>query len=130
MAGCATFPAVRGIKMIVAGLVASTLMAGPALRVAFGASGDWRTASARPVGWAPAPRDHEPAVVQAYAAKAWGWRGNFADHCWIAVKPKGASTYRRYEVVGFGVEYSRRAIRISDTEAPDREWYGAPPKLL
>ena len=112
------------------GLCVLAALVSPAVRAAFGASSDWRTASSRPVGWAPAPKDYAPAVVQAYAAKAWGWRGNFADHCWIAVKAKGASTYRRYEVVGFGVEVSKQAIRISDTETPDREWYGSAPKLL
>ncbi len=120
-------------KPVIAGFVVAALLAMPVVRTAFGPSvraADWRNATSRPVGWAPAPADYEPAVVQAYAAKAWGWRGNFADHCWIAVKPAGASTYRRYEVVGFGVEYSRQSIRITDTATPDREWYGSAPKLL
>ena len=114
----------RKVVILIAGIVLA------AAAPAFLKAADWRTASSRPVGWAPAPKDYQPAVVQAYGAKTFGWRGAFADHCWIAVKPAGASAYRRYEVVGFGVEYSHRAIRITDTPTPDQEWYGSAPQLL
>jgi len=110
------------------------LLAGPVLRIAFDpnikTTGDWRTASARPMGWAPDPDTYAPAVVQAYAAPAFRWRGAFADHCWIAVKPEGAAHYTRYEVVGFNVSLNSPAVRESETKTPDQEWYGARPQLL
>ena len=121
----------RKFPLMLAGL--AVILAGPVFRLAAGSdarAADWRTASSKPVGWAPAPDKYEPAVVQAYGARTWGWRGNFADHCWIAIKPAGAATYRRYEVVGFGIERSHNAIRVTDTATPDQEWFGSAPKLL
>ena len=49
---------------------------------------DWRTASRAPAGIAPDPAVTSEAVVQVYAARAWGWRGWFAVHTWIATKPE------------------------------------------
>ena len=91
---------------------------------------DWRTASREPVGWAPLPSDHDEAVVQVYSAPAVRWRGKFADHTWIAIKPKGADYYTRYEVMGFYLRRNSSAIRISETTTPDQRWYGSEPKLL
>jgi hypothetical protein len=91
---------------------------------------DWRTSSRAPVGWAPLPSEHEDAVVQVYAAPAVRWRGKFADHTWIAIKPKGAPTDTRYEVMGFYLRRNSSAIRISEIATPDQRWYGAKPKLL
>lgn len=113
-------------------LLVASMVAVPALRVAFDPAvkgTDWRTASRRPFGWAPAPAAFAPAVVQVYAARAWSWRGAFADHCWIAVKSAGARSYTRYDVTGFGAP-GAVTIRVTDTLAPDTEWFGAAPKLL
>ena len=49
------------------------------------------------------PAELEDAVVQVYAARAWGWKGVFAVHSWIVLKHAGSNTYDRYEVVGWGV---------------------------
>jgi hypothetical protein len=113
-------------------LLVASMIAVPAWRIAFDPTvkgTDWRTAGSEPVGWAPAPRAYTPAIVQVYAARAWSWRGAFADHCWIAVKPAGASTYTRYDVTGFGIPGSS-TIRLTATRTPDQEWFGARPKLL
>lgn len=91
---------------------------------------DWRTASREPVGWAPLPSEYEGAVVQVYAAPAVRWRGKFADHTWIAIKPKGAAYYTRYEVMGFYLRRNSSAIRVTETAHPDQRWYGSAPKLL
>ena len=93
-------------------------------------SGDWRSASREPAGIAPNPSDYKPAVIEAYAADAFGWRGWFAVHTWLAVKPENAEQYTVYEVVGWGVENGRSALRIYETDAPDRYWYGARPEKL
>lgn len=105
----------------------------PLLRVALDSdvqAQDWRTASRAPAGWAPAPEDFAPAIVQAYCAQAVRWRGSFGDHCWIAAKPAGAIQYRRYEVIGFRLRRLGTSVIISDTTTPDRRWYGAFPKLV
>ncbi len=41
---------------------------------------DWRTASRDSAGLAPLPKDTPEAVVQVYAARAFGWRGAVAVH--------------------------------------------------
>lgn len=113
-------------------LAALLLTAVPLSRVVLSdaAAQDWRTASREPVGWAPDPAAHEDAVVQVYSAPAVRWRGKFADHTWIAIKPKGASFYTRYEVMGFYLRRNHSAVRVTDTATPDQRWYGSYPKLL
>ncbi len=109
------------------------LLAGPLLNLAFGRASihsDWRTASQRPTGLAPDPAGTPEAVVQAYASRAFGWRGAFADHTWLAVKPEGAPHYTRYEVIGWYGGSGRSVVAISDQRAPDAEWYGKRPRLL
>lgn len=111
--------------------VVAVLAIGPVLKLTFDSSvfaQDWRMAP--PVGFAPVPSDYEPAVVQVYAAATVRWRGAFGDHCWIAVKPKGASHYQRYEVMGFNLRRNRSTISASETPAPDRPWFGSEPILL
>ncbi|WP_290652909.1 DUF3750 domain-containing protein [Idiomarina sp.] len=93
-------------------------------------SGDWRTASRESAGLAPDPAIQQQAVIEAYAADAFGWRGWFAVHTWLAVKPANADQYTVYEVVGWGVENGRDALRVYQTPTPDRYWYGAKPEKL
>jgi len=90
---------------------------------------DWRTASREPVGLAPDPATTPEAVLQVYAARAWGWRGYFGVHTWIAVKPAGARAYRVYEVIGWRLRSSDSAVAIQE-RAPDARWYGSVPDLL
>ena len=56
-----------------------------------------------PSGQAPDPEVAREAVVQVYAARTVGWRGFFAVHTWISVKPRDAQSYTRYEVIGWNV---------------------------
>ena len=68
-------------------------------------------------------------MVQVFAARAWGWRGALGVHTWIAVKPQGAPSYTRYEVIGWGVRRGRPSVRIG-RGIPDAYWYGREPQLL
>ncbi len=109
------------------------LLCGPLLSVAFGRAsiaGDWRHATHRPTGLAPDPSSHAEAIVQVYASRAFGWRGAFADHTWLAAKPAGAERFTRYEVIGWNGGAGRSVISVSDGRAPDAEWFGAAPRLL
>ena len=58
-----------------------------------------------------------------------GWRGLFAVHTWIVVKPSGAAAYTRYEVIGWGVDQGAPAVRVNRM-GPDNCWFGARPVLL
>jgi hypothetical protein len=90
---------------------------------------DWQTASRQSSGLAPPARSTHEAVVQVYAARAFSWRGVFAVHTWISVKPEGAPEYTTYEVMGWHVFHGGNALQIHNS-GPDRYWYGAKPDLL
>ena len=82
-----------------------------------------------PSGQAPDPATTPEAVVQVYAARTVGWRGLFAVHTWIAVKPSGAAAYTRYEVIGWGVDQGAPPLRVNRM-GPDNYWFGARPDRL
>jgi len=90
---------------------------------------DWRTASREPVGLAPDAAATPDAIVQVYAARTWGWRGNFGVHTWFAVKAAGARAYTVYEVIGWKLRWSGNAVSVSE-RSPDARWYGNAPELL
>jgi hypothetical protein len=124
-------PIARGVLWSL--MVVVLLAAGPMLALAFGVvpvRGDWRSASHESTGQAPDPATHPVAVVQVYAGRAFGWRGAFAVHTWLAAKPVGADRYTRYEVIGWNLRYGNSAVSISDLRAPDARWYGATPQLV
>lgn len=89
----------------------------------------WHQARRDPTGLAPDPAKTAEAVIQVFAAPAVSWRGVFALHTWIAVKPTEAPRYTRYEVVGFGVANGAPAVRI-DRMGPDNYWFGARPRIV
>lgn len=89
----------------------------------------WHQARRDPTGLSPDPAVTQEAVIQVFAAPAVSWRGIFAVHTWIAVKPTGASRFTRYEVVGFGVANGAPAVRV-DRMGPDNYWFGARPQVL
>ena len=93
------------------------------------ARGDWWQLERGPSGQAPDPATTREAVVQVYAARTVGWRGVFAVHTWIAVKPRGAPAFTRYEVIGWGVDRGVPAVRVNRT-GPDNYWFGSRPDLL
>lgn len=93
------------------------------------AANDWRTASREPAGIAPDAESTKEAVLQVYGASTWGWRGWFAIHTWIAVKPTNAAAYTVYEVIGWRLRRGLPVVRI-EQDLPDRYWYGERPRLL
>ena len=90
---------------------------------------DWRTASRESAGMAPNPAVTKEAVLQFYGARAWGWRGWFASHTWIAVKPTNEAAYTVYDLVGWRQHRGLPLVGIAK-DLPDRYWYGQKPHLL
>lgn len=126
--GNSALHALGGVAVAVA-----LMLCGPLLTLAFGSAsmhGDWRSATHRPTGLAPASVTHPEAIVQVYASRAFGWRGAFAVHTWVAAKAARADRYTRYEVIGWYARGGGSGLTISDDEAPDAEWYGAAPQLI
>ena len=97
--------------------------------VAAGHGRDWRTASREPTGIAPDPALTREAVVQVYTARAWSWRGAFAVHSWIAVKPTGADAFSVYEVIGWRL-YRGLSALIVHNRPPDARWFGSEPDII
>ena len=78
---------------------------------------------------APDPSTFQDAVVQVYGADVWGVRGHFAIHTWVATKAEGAETYDIYQVIGWRLRRTGRAVDISQG-LPDRPWFRSAPILL
>ncbi|QOJ22918.1 MAG: DUF3750 domain-containing protein [Gammaproteobacteria bacterium] len=90
---------------------------------------NWWSASREPAGLAPDPATTPEAVVQVYGARAFSWRGYFAIHTWIAVKPAAAQSYTIYEVIGW-LQRRKLPVLVIYDNAPDRRWYGNMPEIL
>ncbi|WP_456268241.1 DUF3750 domain-containing protein [Kushneria sp. AK178] len=117
---------VRGMTGVAALVV--LLLAGPAAVWWLGGIDTrtgWASAGRASTGLAPRSEAFDGAVVQLYGARAFSWRGAFAMHTWIAVKPAGARGYTTYEVQGW-----RQPTVRTRHGAPDREWFGQRPQLL
>ena len=84
----------------------------------------WSEANWSSAGLLRAASASPDAVVHVMAGRTGRWKGIFAHHTWIVVKPRGAARYTRYEVVGWG-----RPLRI-DAYAPDGRWFGDTPRIL
>ncbi|HMA13342.1 MAG: DUF3750 domain-containing protein [Bacteroidota bacterium] len=108
------------------------LLAGPALALMtdeVSLDRSWSTASRDSAGLVPPAATTPEAVVQVYAARAFDWRGAFAVHTWIAVKPENAPDYTTYEIIGW--RYWRSGNGLTRREGqPDRHWFGAAPHIL
>jgi len=84
----------------------------------------WSDANWSSAGILPAASRVPGPVVHVLAGRTGRWKGIFAHHTWIVVKPAGARHYARYEVVGWG-----RPVR-TDAYAADGRWYGDTPRIL
>ena len=123
----------RLLRYVLTALLA-VMLGGPMLALALGQASlgrDWRHASQESAGLAPDPATNPGPVVQVYAARTVGWRGAFAVHTWVAVKPQDASSYTRYEVIGWRLlRGADSAMSVSADRAADGAWFGARPQLL
>ena len=112
-------------------LLVLVLLLGPVVAAAGGwarVDGDWSTASRESAGIGPDPAVATEAIVQVYGARAFGWRGAFAVHTWIAVKRAGAPVFTTYEVIGWRYFHGTSPLAVR-RGAPDRKWFGAEPEI-
>ncbi|MET1027266.1 MAG: DUF3750 domain-containing protein [Dongiaceae bacterium] len=86
---------------------------------------DWRDADRSSAGLLPPATANQPAVIRIFGARTVRWRGIFASHCWIVVKPAGATAYTRYDYTAWGSE----PIRVNGFEA-DGRWFGRDPEVI
>ena len=89
-----------------------------------GVGGNWWAADRSSAGLLPPVPNASEAVVRVFSAPTVRWRGIFAVHCWIVLKPEGASTYTRYDYTAWG-----DPIRLNGFEA-DGRWFGRAPEVV
>ncbi len=88
-----------------------------------GSGAGWRTADRSSAGLLPPVTPTSPAVVRVFSAQTVRWRGIFATHSWIVLKPAGAVGYTRYDYTAWGAP-----IRMNGFE-PDGRWFGRVPSV-
>lgn len=113
-------------------LIISLTFIGPIIVATFGHVNltiNWSNADRSSAKIAPDPKQFQDAIVQFYAARAYGIRGLLAVHTWIAVKPKNALQYTVYQVIGWNLFYGRDVLSISQ-DIPDRLWFANKPWLI
>ena len=84
----------------------------------------WQTADRSSAGLLPSPASSPAAVVRVFSAQTVRWRGIFATHSWIVLKPAGAAAYTRYDYTAWG-----EPIRMNGFE-PDGRWFGRLPEVV
>lgn len=84
----------------------------------------WRMADRSSAGLLPPAAQVPQAVVRVFAAPTVRWRGAFAVHSWLVLKPAGALSYTRYDVTAWG-----DPLRINGFE-PDGRWFGRAPQVV
>ena len=89
-----------------------------------GTAAGWRTADRSSVGYLPPANQYPDAVVRIFAAQTVRWRGIFASHCWIVLKPAGAASYIRYDYTAWS-----ETVRLNGF-APDGRWFGHVPDVV
>lgn len=89
-----------------------------------GGDPDWWTADRSSAGLLPPPAAHPEAMVRVLAARTVRWRGIFAVHSWLVLKPRGASHYIRYDYTAWGDPIRRNGF------IPDGHWFGHAPEVI
>jgi hypothetical protein len=97
---------------------------GAAIGFTRGWPSNWRAASWASAGVLPKAIEQREAEVVILSARTGRWKGIFAEHMAIVVKPKNAVGWTRYEVVGWG-----EPVR-QDAFVPDAMWYGNTPRII
>ena len=89
-----------------------------------GGPGSWRNADWSSTGALPDAAAVPEARLLVMSGRTGGWKGVFAVHSWIVLKPENARHWRRYDVVGWG-----HPVRMNNWAA-DGRWFGNQPQVV
>jgi hypothetical protein len=89
-----------------------------------GIGNGWWHADRSSTGLLPPAAEARGAVVRVFAAPTVRWRGIFAVHCWLVIKPEGDAGYTRYDYTAWG-----EPIRVNGFAA-DGRWFGRAPTVV
>jgi hypothetical protein len=84
----------------------------------------WRNADWSSIGALPAASAHPEARILVLSGRTGGLKGVVAVHSWIVFKRQNASSWTRYDVVGWG-----NPVRLNGW-APDGRWFGTAPTVV
>jgi hypothetical protein len=116
--------ATKFLAFFVALTILLPISIGAGLGYAKGWPENWRVASWASSGLLPEAVSVQPASVMILSSRTGRWRGIFAEHMSIVVKPQSAVAWTRYDVVGWGMPVRK------DAYAADALWYGNTPRLI
>lgn len=85
---------------------------------------NWREAKWTSAGILPRPEDTPQATIHVFSAATGGMKGAVSSHAWIVTKEENATSYMRYDKVGWGTPVRRNGY------APDAYWYSNPPRVV
>ncbi len=120
----ARIPTVRRLLILILLLVLAPISVSAASYWLGERRGNWQTADRSSAGLLPAPAQHPDAMIRVFAARTVSWRGIFAVHTWIVMKPENATRYSRYDYTAWG-----EPIRVNGFAA-DGRWFGALPETI
>lgn len=107
--------------LIIFALFLAPLLARAALYTIGNGPRSWRDADWSSTRLLPPAAQDKPARVIVFTGTTGAWKGIFAVHSWIVVKPADAAEWTRYDVVGWG-----SPVRVNGWP-PDGRWYGNTP---
>jgi len=117
-------PRVKTIRMVLFALFLLPILARAIFFVVTEHPRSWRDADWSSTGILPSAVADPHARVLVMAGRTGGWKGVFAVHSWIVVKPENAQTYTRYDLTGFG-----RPVHVNGWAA-DARWFGYTPRIV
>src|SRR5262245_42476297 len=85
---------------------------------------NFRDADWSSVGMLPPATADSDARLLIFTGRTGRWKGIFSVHSWVVFKAAGATTWSRYDVVGWG-----QPVR-SNGWAPDSRWFGDTPRVI
>jgi hypothetical protein len=110
--------------LLVFALFLVPLLARAALYTIGNAPRSWRDADWSSTRLLPSASKDKSARVIVFTGTTGAWKGIFAVHSWIVLKPKNAAEWTRYDVVGWG-----SPVRVNGWP-PDGRWYGNTPVAI
>src|SRR5665647_2971574 len=112
------------IMLLIFALFLAPIIARAALYAAGNGPSSYRDAAWSSTSALPHARHFTQARLGVSTGTTGGWKGVFAVHSWVVLKPKGARNWTRYDVVGWG-----NPLRTNGWPA-DGRWFGNTPVAI
>lgn len=84
----------------------------------------WRDADWSASGILPPASNERGVSIRVLSARTGGYKGILSVHSWLVIRPAGAATFDRYDLVGWGRPLRKNAY------PPDGRWYSNDPEIV